>query len=259
MTIADQLTCLPVNAGPARLEAFDNWMQGRTLYGGASALIAYSAAASLADDLPPLRSGQVTFVGPPTPDIAIHADIVRRGRSVAQIRADLICDDKPVLSSLWLFGEGREANASYPPDEAPGGIGQPGEAETVMSQNGPSFIRHNFELRRAQDTSGPGAPVVRRWARLKGDSGLTPVEELVLMGDVLPPGSMRQMQRQGPISSINWHLNMLGSDIATTDGWWLAETRGEWAGEGYSSERLALWNRDGRQVISGLQSVAIFG
>ena len=259
MTIAEQLTRLPVNAGPNRLEAFDNWTQGRTLYGGASALIAFSAAASLADDLPPLRSGQVTFVGPPSPDIAIRAEIVRRGRSVAQIRADLVCDDKPVLSSLWLFGEGRDENAAYPPAEAPGGIGEPGEAETVMSDKGPAFIRHNFEIRRAQDTSGPGAPVVRRWARLNGESGLDPVQELVLMGDVLPPGSMRQMKRQGPLSSINWHINLLGTDIATTDGWWLAETRGEWAGEGYSSERMSLWNSEGRQVVSGLQSVAIFG
>ena len=35
--------------------------------------------------------------------------------------------------------------------------------------------------------------------------------------------------------------------------------RGQHAAAGYSSERLRLWNADGRQVMDGLQSVAIFG
>ena len=112
---------------------------------------------------------------------------------------------------------------------------------------------------RAQEQQGPGAPVVRRWARLTERTGLDPVSELILMGDVLPPGAMRAMQRQGPLSSINWSFNFLDPNPSTTDGWYLAETASQWADEGFSSERLRLWNADGRQLLNGIQCAAIFG
>ena len=96
-------------------------------------------------------------------------------------------------------------------------------------------------------------------ARLTERSGLDPVSELILMGDVLPPGAMRAMQRQGPLSSINWSFNLLDSAPATRDGWWLAETASQHADAGYSSERLRLWNADGKQILDGMQCVAVFG
>jgi acyl-CoA thioesterase len=101
--------------------------------------------------------------------------------------------------------------------------------------------------------------VVRRWARLKDRADLDPISELVLLGDVLPPGAMRAMQRQGPISSINWSFNLLDTNPQTEDGWWVSENTSQHADAGYSSERLRLWNSSGQQVIDGLQSVAVFG
>ena len=90
-------------------------------------------------------------------------------------------------------------------------------------------------------------------------TGLDPISDLVLLGDTLPPGAMRTMQRLGPISSINWSFNVLDPEPRTQDGWWLGENASEWADHGYSSERLRLFSADGRQVLSGMQSVAVFG
>ncbi|MDC0886672.1 thioesterase family protein, partial [Altererythrobacter sp.] len=137
--------------------------------------------------------------------------------------------------------------------------GDPEDAELAMSSKGPNFIRSNFEIRRAQDVQGPGEPVVRRWVRLKDDAGIDPVSQLVLIGDTLPPGAMRAMRRQGPISSINWSFNVLNPKAETRDGWWLAETSSDHADHGYSSERLRLWNADGDLVLAGQQAVAVFG
>jgi len=128
-----------------------------------------------------------------------------------------------------------------------------------MSDKGPPFIRNNFEIRRAQDVRGAGDPVVRRWFRLTDAGGLDPVSQLILVGDTLPPGAMRAMQRQGPISSINWSFNVLDANAGTRDGWWLGETASQHADGGYSSERLRLWNTDGRLILDGMQSVAVFG
>lgn len=251
----------PITGQTAEIDLPDaeNWMQGRTLYGGASALIAYTHAIRAFTDLPPLRAAQVGFVAPVGGRVELQAEIVRQGRSVTQLRSELYQDGALALTAFFLFAEPRKPNALYP-TRKPSDFPPPAEeSEDVMSDKGPNFLRNNFEIRRAQNVSGPGEPVVRRWARLKNREELDPISELILLGDVLPPGAMRAMQRQGPISSINWSFNLLETNPQTEDGWWVSENASQHANNGYSSERLRLWNSEGQQVIDGLQSVAIFG
>ena len=259
MSIASLIDPVRPEGGPASLAHAEAWMQGRTLYGGASALVAYTAAVRAFPDLPPLRAAQVGFVAPVGGAIELRREILRQGRNVAQVRSEIWCEGQCALTALWLFGTGREANALHPAAPPPGDPGSPEEAEVFAQEKGPAFIVNNFELRRAQAERGPGAPVVRRWARLKEADVLDPVSGLILMGDVLPPGAMRAMRRMGPISSINWSFNLLDPAPATSGGWWLSENASQHADHGYSSERLRLWNADGRQVLDGMQSVAVFG
>ena len=63
MSIANLLDPITAHGGQTRFSGLDQWMQGRTLYGGASALVAYTAATRAFPDLPPLRAAQVAFVG----------------------------------------------------------------------------------------------------------------------------------------------------------------------------------------------------
>lgn len=42
----------------------EEWMQGRTTYGGLSAALCLAGTLSAHADLPPLRSAQVAFIGP---------------------------------------------------------------------------------------------------------------------------------------------------------------------------------------------------
>ena len=100
---------------------------------------------------------------------------------------------------------------------------------------------------------------MRRWARLTEAHDLDPVSKLVLMGDVMPPGAMRATRRVGPISSINWSFNVLDTESRSQDGWYLAENASQHADAGYSSERLRMWDTEGRQVLDGIQCVAVFG
>ncbi|WP_341712106.1 thioesterase family protein [Erythrobacter sp.] len=259
MSVANLLDPITPDGGPTRFENLDSWLQGRTLYGGASALIAYTAAVRAFSDLPPLRAAQVAFVAPTGPEAELRREIVRQGRNVAQVRSEIWCEGQCTLTAFWLFGTEREANAVHPAAAIAEWPGPPEDAETAMTDKGPAFIQNNFEIRRAQDMRGPGDPVVRRWARLTDRSALDPISELILLGDVLPPGAMRAMQRQGPISSINWSFNLLEPEPTTRDGWWLSENASQHAAHGYSSERLRLWNAEGKQVLDGMQCVAVFG
>jgi acyl-CoA thioesterase len=259
MTIASLLEPITGQPGQARLTHASDWMQGRTLYGGASALIAFTMAQRAFPGLPPLRAGQVAFVAPVGEEITLSAEIIRQGRNVTQVRSEILSDGKVALSAFWLFGEGREVNAlapAAPPEDRPG---VPEDNEVVSHSSAPSFIAKNFELRYGQSQGAERGATVRRWARLTEAHDLDPISKLVLMGDVMPPGAMRAMRRVGPISSINWSFNVLNPDSRSRDGWYLAENASQHADCGYSSERLRLWDADGQQVLDGIQCVAVFG
>jgi len=253
------IEAIPADGREVELPEAGEWMQGRTLYGGATALLAYAAARARLPELPPLRAAQVGFVAPVGERAAFRVETVRQGRNVTQVRSELLCGGKLALTALWLFGEEREPNALHPPARAEPWPGPPEEAELAVRPSGGRFFTDNFEIRRAQDERGPGEPIVRRWVRLEDRAGLTPEMEVILLGDALPPAAMRVMRRQGPLSSINWSFNLLDPAPRTRDGWYLAETASDHADHGYSSERLRLWNADGEQVLAGMQAAAIFG
>ena len=259
MTIASLLAPVTGQPGPARLTHAADWMQGRTLYGGASALVAYTMAVRAFPGLPPLRAAQIAFVAPVGEDIALATEIVRQGRNVTQVRSEILCEGRVALSAFWLFGEGRKANAVHPaapPEDWPG---PPEDNAQVTHAFAPAFVARNFELRHGQPRDADRGATVRRWARLTEPHELDPVSKLVLMGDVMPPGAMRAMQRQGPVSSINWSFNVLDPESRSRDGWYLAENASQHADAGYSSERLRMWDAKGRQVLDGMQCVAVFG
>ena len=259
MTIASLLEPISGAPGDVNLAHASEWMQGRTLYGGASALIAYTMAIRAFPDLPVLRAGQVAFVAPIGEQISLSAQIVRKGRNVTQVRSDIHSDGRLALTAFFLFGSGREPNAVRKPDLPTDWPGAPMDNAPTKMDEGPEFIKNNFELRHGQAKDADRGAVIRRWARLREANTLDPVSRLVLMGDVMPPGAIRIMERRGPISSINWSFNVLDAETRSQDGWYLAENASQYADAGYSSERLRMWDAEGNQVLDGLQCVAVFG
>lgn len=259
MTIASLIEPITGQPGAVRLDHADDWMQGRTMYGGASTLIAYTMAKRAFTDLPSLRAGQVAFVAPVGDEFSLTAEIIRQGRNVTQVRSEIHTDKGLALTAFWLFAAEREPNAVRATDRPDKWPGPPQDNPVAMAGKGPSFIQNNFELRYGQNPDDDLGATVRRWARLTEDHSLDPVSKLVLMGDVMPPGAMRIMERPGPVSSINWSFNILDPETQSPDGWYLSENSSQHADHGLSSERLRLWDIEGRQVMDGLQSVAVFG
>ncbi|WP_338468307.1 thioesterase family protein [Novosphingobium sp. ZN18A2] len=258
MSLGDLVKRIEPSGGGFVLHGADGWTQGRTMYGGASTLIAYAAARRAFADLPPLRGAQVGFVGPVGEDLDISVSMLRQGRNVSQVVTDMFCDGQIVHRCLWLFGSAREPNAKVEPQRVEGVLAVDTADEMPPPMDNLHFIR-KLELRRAEGRGGSRPGTVRRWARFRERSGLDPIGELLGIGDALPPGSMRTMRRRGPISSINWSLTLLNDHPQTRDGWWLLETSSNFADDGFSSETLRCWNADGVEVMRGLQSVAIFG
>ncbi|MFM9936749.1 MAG: thioesterase family protein [Novosphingobium sp.] len=241
-----------------KLDGAEGWMQGRTMYGGAAASLAYAAALKTFPDLPPLRAAHVGFVAPVGEHLEAQAVMLRQGRSVSQVETSLYCEGALVQRSLWLFGSARESNGTVPAARVAGLLAPEEAPRLTNSDMAPAFTAR-MDMRRADLAGGSPPGTIRRWVRLKDRSELSSMAELVGIGDALPPGSARAMQRMGPISSITWALTLLGDVPETREGWWLLETASNHMADGFSSENLRMWNSEGVEVMRGLQSVAVFG
>ncbi len=238
----------------------DDWLQGRTAYGGLSTALALHAAKASDTDLPPLRSATVSFIGPLSGAVTVRAARLRRGRNAAFIQADVESDAGLGLRAVFVFMRDQASTIDHVAGQAPD-FACPGPGDPVYSGKpqgpGPGFIR-NFEYVDRREPGGDPAEWLR-WVRVKDRAGLDPEVELALIADCLPPAAMRLASAFMPLSSLTWLVNLLGPVPATRDGWWLLRARTDYARAGSSSQDMGIWSADGTPVAQQMQSVAIFG
>lgn len=239
----------------------DNWKQGRTTYGGLAAALMYASAVKKFDDLPPLRSAIINFVGPITDSPLLSANLERRGRNVTNLSAAAHIGEQSVGRADFLFGAGRDSNVIVdfpsPPTLSPEDA-EPFTPEAALRLV-PNFF-HNFETRLVAG-SRPlmgNEGYIRTWSRHKDPRSHEGVDSLLCIGDVLPPAAMPLMRTFSPVSSMSWMFNLLTDNPQTEDGWWQIESRLTAAQGGYSSQVMRIWNSAGELVAEGMQSIAIF-
>jgi len=238
----------------------DNWLQGRTAYGGVSSALALTAARGLADDLPPLRSAQISFVGPLDGTVSASAAMLRRGRSASFVDAQVDGADGTLgLRATLLFAADRDSAMDHQDAPAPAPLPAPEDAPEMPLRPGVPAFFHNFEYRSIKPTEGRSAADLLMWARFRDPAGLDPITELVALADALPPAAIRLTREPKPVSSMTWLLNILTPAPATRDNWWLLRSTAEHVRDGFSSQSMAIWNRDGTPIVRGMQSVAVFG
>ncbi|MEY4474215.1 MAG: hypothetical protein RL671_2519 [Pseudomonadota bacterium] len=236
----------------------EDWMQGRTSYGGFSAALALVAAQRIAPDLPPLRSATVNFVGPLAGAVEVRAKVLRRGRNASWISAEVANESGIGLTATFVFMGPVEASSLHLHDVPMPGHAIPlDQAVPLPERAGPSFAP-NFERRFAQPRTEAKVPEILWWERLRDTAGLDPMVALILLADALPPGVM-PLTGSVPISSMTWLVNLLTPLPQTDDGWFLLQALGNYAEKGCSSQNMAIWNTRGEAVAVGMQSIAVFG
>ncbi len=236
-----------------------NWMQGRTTYGGMSAALCYQAVITQHKDLPPLRSAQVNFIGPVGGNVSIETKVMRRGRSVAYISAEMTGEKGLATHAVFCFGEGRESRLNKDFSVAPNVPNVEQSAEFFKSGLGPSFAS-NYDCllsKGGHPISGSSEHEHYIWVRHK-DQNANDLSALIGIADMPPPAVLPMFNDFAPISSMTWMMNFLSEDISTDDGWFLMRSAAEDAKQGYSSQDMQVWNSAGKLLISAQQSVALF-
>jgi acyl-CoA thioesterase len=256
--LADIIAALEPAEGGWRGAIPDTWLQGRTSYGGLSAALALHAALHSDADLPPLRSAQVSFIGPLAGAVTITAQRLRRGRNAAFVQADVTSEAGLGLRATFVFMAPIASAVDHDATHAPA-FPRPQPGDRLYS--GPAAVPfvQNFEFvdRRDDPAVLPGEWL--RWTRLKERATLDPMVELIAVADCLPPGALKLLGRPAPMSSLTWIMNVLDPVPSTTDGWWLLRSNAQFARAGSSSQTMGVWNADGRMVAEQMQAVALFG
>ncbi len=237
----------------------EDWMQGRTTYGGLAAALCLETSLRAFPDLPPLRSAMVSFIGPAGAAVDARSKILRQGKSVTFVEADLNAEKGLATRCIFVFGGDRQSvfNKSFSPPPA---LPAPEDCEEYVPEGfGPAFLRHFDRL-----LARGGRPMTSSsehdhfiWARHR-DENAKSVPAFLALADMPPPAVMPMFTERAPISSMTWQLNFMTDNPATKDRWWLLESRADYASVGYTSQDMLIWNYDGDLVLAGRQSVAIF-
>ena len=258
--LIDGLECL--SHGRIHAVIPDNWMQGRTTYGGLTAALCHESARKVADGRP-LRAVQVAFVGPSGGDVVVSPTVLREGKNATFVSTDLVTEQGVAARCLFTFGASRPSSLSLKTLPMPDVQPPQGLPRYIPENQGPGFTVH-FDMEHCLGPgpfSGADHADVGMWLRHRDPEARTrPVDptHLLSIADVPPPAAMAMMSERGPISSMTWMVEFLADAPETEDGWWLSRSTAETAMGGYSSQAMTLWNRAGQPILVGRQTVAIF-
>lgn len=252
-----------VETSKARLYISEDWLQGRTVFGGLQAALAVRAMRQQVAPEFLLRSMQVTFVGPVVAGpVEVQATVLRRGKSTVHVRADVVIDGQHCFTALAIFGGQREtAFVSRP--VAPECAKQPEQLVSLpfIPNVTPAFTK-NVEMRWAKGRPpfcGAKEPSAQIYVRHRGDTGMSEAH-LVAACDIIPPPVLSMLAKPTPGSSMNWQLELLADPAQLSgEGWLRFDAEMSAAHSGYSWQTVKIWSEQGDLVAIAHQCVAVFG
>ena len=229
--------------------------------GVVTALAARAMAMELGDQPPPLRLLHTTFVAPVADGpVDVEVEVLRRGRSMSHVRAEV---RNPGAThghlTTAVFGGPRRGFA-FTDLEPPEGVRPLAEAPSFRDPPPPGvepfppdrFWAERLEGRGALGHSPwesytPGRAEHATWYRLDeppvdGDGVLDPLA-LVVCADSMPGAVAEKL---GPGHRHGWFGPSVDLTVHLLDEcrteWVLAHNRARYAGDGYASLDMALWD-----------------
>ena len=246
--------------GEARVDVPEDWLQGRTLFGGLQAAIALRAMRTLVPETP-LRSLQVAFMSPvPGGPVTAKARVLRSGKNVAYVEGSIVDGDKTLCLVVGAFGAARPSVVNLRPQQP---AAPPSDAEVATYAPGRrlAFTQHFRPRWVVGATPYSGEGVSHNMIELAmNDTGNATEAHVVAMADFIPPIALAYLSEPAPAASLTWMLELLTDDFGAMplEGWRVdAELMA--AGGGYTNQSLVLWGPGGVPVALGRQSMVVFG
>lgn len=261
MSDLDTIVALDVDErGLFHAHITEDWMQGRTAYGGISAAVALQAALDGEPGPQPLKCAQISFVGPVSGECTIETNLVRESKSSRFVTCEVTSDAGFGTHALFTFTGQRESHVNHvrlPMPDVPG----PEDLEPIPPHPMRPVFTQKFDMRPVGGPTidmGQDQADILTWVRFVDAPQCDPAVALLALGDALPPAALSLFTQFGPISSMNWTVHMLTDSPETRDGWWLLHNHSRYTRSGFSVQEMMLWNRDGEPIARGGQGVGVF-
>lgn len=271
-------TCTPLSTllatrarepGRSLFTVTEDWLQGRTSFGGLISVLAVQAMRDVAGGAWPadvqLRALQTSFIGPVGPGpVEVAVTLLREGKNVRQVQALVQQNGQTAAMLLGVFGSERSTVVPALRPERPPVARSPEETPARELPQGiaPNFTQH-MDMRFVEGAapfSGVPSTLSKIHLQLRGEpaGGIAPELLTVLFADVPPTPVLSTFDKPTPASSVSWELE-LRPLAGTTEGWWRVDTDVLAAAGGYINQVTRLWAPNGDLASLGYQVVTVYG
>ena len=240
-----------------------SWTQGRTVYGGLSAALLLRALEKEVSSDKLLRSLNVAFSAPTLPDVdfEIQTELLREGRTIAQLQARLIQDGTVCVQIQAVFGLPLESALIVHSFEAPD-IPSVNGAMHYPTHDSPGFTQF-FNMAQSEGdlpVSGGNSLLLGGWMRFKDAPEKITIAHLIAMIDVWPPATMMQLTEMKAGSTVNWTMQFpqpMAEILAEDYLGYQAEIK--YSEGGFGITHAKVWNAKNELVALSQQTIIVYG
>jgi acyl-CoA thioesterase len=261
MRFSDLMRSIWRDAGASSVEVPEDWLQGRSVFGGLQVALVVDAMRALVPATVPLRTLQVTFVAPvPAGTMRAAARVLRTGKSATHVEGRLADGDLALATAIGVFGIARPSAIARAPRRPDVAAHRPCEFPYVPGFS-PAFTQH-FDARWVRGgVPFSGDPSHEMAVELDfRDAGPASEAHVIALADYVPPVALSMVARPTPGSSLTWMLELTADRF---DTWplqgWRADVEMVAARDGYTSQSTLVWAPDGALVAISRQSMVVFG
>ena len=239
----------------------EDWLQGRSAFGGLQSALALRAMRELVPTGMPLRSLQTTFVAPvPTGVVHIRAQRLREGRSVIQLEASLHDGEQTLCRLVGVFGSARPSALEIQPVQSPVPSTTAQELRYVEGRM-PAFTQHFGARWLRGDLPFSGGQQRETVLQLSlRDKGPADDTHVLAFADFIPPIALSMFAAPTPGSSLTWMIELLRDhydNLGLED--WRVDAELIASRDGYTNQSVTLWGPRGEPVALSRQSMVVIG
>lgn len=261
MNFTAALETLRPSADGWLFEVTEDWLQGRSCFGGLQAAIAVRAMRERLGQPVPLRTLQTTFVAPLLAGTArVTATVLRAGKSATHVEARLYSGEELACIVIAVFGAARASQIRLvlPPIAA---VRPPEQARELPFVPGltPNFLQHVRQRWAHGGYPFSGATEARTQVYVElREEAVIGEAQLIALADAIPSPALSLLRKPAPASSLTWSLELLVDEIAAPAAPWLMDAEVGAGADGYLSQSALLWDADRRAVAISRQCVVVF-
>ncbi len=242
----------------------DDWLQGRTVFGG---LIAALANDSMRRKIPadrPLRALQIVYVGPNSPGmVAFEPCILRAGKAVTLASCTVRSGGEVSATVTAMYGMARQSMLNIQPSAATLPVSADQITDVPRRSGMPGFTQHYHQrwARGATPFSRATDSHMSVFVRYRGEEiQRTSESHALALMDAIPTPALALLEKPGPASTLSWTLEILDHQFDfDVDGWWRLDAAVDAAADGYVTHSGVVINPAGRVAAISRQVVVVYG